>query len=76
MKIFEAMAMGKPIVSTTIGAEGLPVSNEETIVIEDNPVKTTEKIIELFGHRDQGKRIGNNALEIVRENFLKKIFSY
>jgi polysaccharide biosynthesis protein PslH len=37
IKIFEAMAMGKAVVSTTMGAEGLPVRHGENIVLADDP---------------------------------------
>src|SRR4029453_7234409 len=37
LKIFEAMAMAKAGVSTTIGAEGLPVTDGQDIVIPDEP---------------------------------------
>ena len=37
LKIFEAMAMGKAVVSTTIGAEGLPVTHGRNVVIADGP---------------------------------------
>ena len=36
-KILEAMAMGKPIVSTTIGAEGLDVRDGSEILLADKP---------------------------------------
>ncbi|MGI8655345.1 MAG: glycosyltransferase, partial [Pyrinomonadaceae bacterium] len=35
LKIYEAMAMEKPIVSTTVGAEGLPVKNGEELILAD-----------------------------------------
>jgi sugar transferase (PEP-CTERM/EpsH1 system associated) len=37
IKIFEAMAMGRAVVSTTIGAEGLPVRDGHDIVLADDP---------------------------------------
>ena len=37
LKIFEAMAMGKAVVSTTVGAEGLPVTDGEHALIADEP---------------------------------------
>jgi sugar transferase (PEP-CTERM/EpsH1 system associated) len=37
LKVFEAMAMGKAVVSTRVGAEGLPVVNGEHLVIPDEP---------------------------------------
>lgn len=69
MKIYEAMAMAKPVVSTTIGAEGLPVSNGDTIIIEDNPDKVAERIIELMEHPDRRKKIGDDARAFVSKNY-------
>ena len=37
LKIYEAMAMGKPVISTTIGAEGLPVADGKELLIADEP---------------------------------------
>src|SRR5258708_35841640 len=37
LKIFEAMAMGKAVVSTSLGAEGLPVRNGENVILADEP---------------------------------------
>src|SRR5690606_17946287 len=37
LKIFEAMSMRRPVVSTTIGAEGLPVAPGRDIAIGDDP---------------------------------------
>ena len=42
LKIYEAMAMEKAIVSTSIGAEGLPVTNGEEIVLADTPESFAE----------------------------------
>ena len=38
IKIFEAMASGKAIVSTTLGAEGLPIVDGETVLLRDDPI--------------------------------------
>ena len=69
MKIYEAMAMGKTIVSTSIGAEGLPVRNGENIVIEDDPIRFGGKIVDLLGNMQKRKEIGVAAYDFVYENF-------
>ena len=69
MKIYEAMAMGKAIVSTTIGAEGLPVSIGRNIVIADEIKDMAIKVIDLFTNRDNREFIGDNALTFVRQHF-------
>jgi glycosyltransferase involved in cell wall biosynthesis len=69
LKIYEAMAMGKAVISTSIGAEGLPVTNGENIVIVDNPVEFQNRIIELLEDKEKREKIGAAASLFVRENF-------
>lgn len=69
IKIFEAMAMGKPVVSTTIGAEGLPVTPEENIIIADEPEEFASRIVQLFNDANLRKRLGTASRKIVEENF-------
>ena len=47
MKILEAARLGVPVVSTTIGAEGLPVRNGENILIADTPADFVDAIVRL-----------------------------
>jgi polysaccharide biosynthesis protein PslH len=48
LKIFEAMAMGKAVVSTSIGAEGLDVTDGRDVLIADSPDKFASSILELL----------------------------
>ena len=79
MKIFEAMAMGKVVISTTIGAEGLPVTNRENIIIADDAEKFAIAIEELSFHEEKTEKIRKNARTYVEDNFawekVAKIFS-
>jgi polysaccharide biosynthesis protein PslH len=54
LKIFEAMAMGKAVVSTSIGAEGLPVTHREDILLADEPAQFAHAVVSLI--RDTGAR--------------------
>ncbi len=67
LKIYEAMAMGAPVVSTKIGAEGLPVRNEEHLLIADTPEAQAEAISRLLKDRERANRLAVNALRLVRE---------
>jgi glycosyltransferase involved in cell wall biosynthesis len=49
LKIFEAMAMGKALVSTTIGAEGLDVTSGENCILADDPKSFGDSILALLG---------------------------
>jgi polysaccharide biosynthesis protein PslH len=54
LKIFEAMAMGKAMVSTTIGAEGLDVYNGRDLILADTTSAFADAIVSLL--RDHGLR--------------------
>jgi sugar transferase (PEP-CTERM/EpsH1 system associated) len=54
LKIFEAMAMGKAVVSTTVGAEGLPVTHGEHLVVADEPHLFSRSVVRLI--RDLERR--------------------
>ena len=59
LKIFEAMSMGKAVVSTSVGAEGLPVTNGRDIVLADDPQSFADAVVHLI--RDRGARAGVEA---------------
>lgn len=69
IKIIEGMALGKSIVSTTIGAEGIDVTNGEHLLVADNPKEFTKAISYLIEDRALCERIGKNAIGFVRKNF-------
>ena len=54
LKIFEAMSMAKAVVSTTVGAEGLPVTSGRDIEIADEPARFAHSVVHLM--RDSAAR--------------------
>ncbi len=69
IKILEGLAYGKCIVSTSIGAEGIPAKNGKEICIADTAETFTNTIIELVQQQEKITEIGNNAQLFVRNNF-------
>ena len=69
LKIYEAMAMEKPVVSTTIGAEGLPVKAGEEIVLADTPEAFAESVVGLFRQESFSTQIGQRSAAKVRAEF-------
>lgn len=69
LKIFEAMAMGKAVVSTTIGAEGLPVNNGTDIVLADKPEQFASSVVQLLQAAEDRKRIGDSARALVEKRY-------
>jgi len=61
LKIYEAMAMGKATVSTSIGAEGLDVNDGSDILLADSPAKFAESLIALLANDQLRKRIAKAA---------------
>jgi sugar transferase (PEP-CTERM/EpsH1 system associated) len=69
LKIYEAMAMEKAIVSTSIGAEGLPVEDGREIVLADTPETFADAVVKLLRDENLANDIGRQAAAKVRENF-------
>jgi len=69
IKIIEGMALGKSIVSTSIGAEGIAVSHEKDILIADDPQNFKAGIESLLDNFDNFEAIGRNAVKFVEENY-------
>ncbi len=69
IKIFEAMAMGKAIVSTSVGAEGLPVRHNENIILADDPEDFAKQVARLLRDQETRERIGRAARILVEQNY-------
>ncbi len=64
-KILEAMAMGKPVVSTSIGAKGIDVTPGRDIVIADRPEEFAYRVLELLNDKQLCQKIGSSARKLV-----------
>jgi sugar transferase (PEP-CTERM/EpsH1 system associated) len=69
LKIFEAMAMGKAVVSTTVGAEGLPVVNGEHLLLADEPRGFARAVVRLMRDLDRRRQIEAAARALVVEHY-------
>jgi len=61
LKIFEAMATGKAVVSTTIGAEGLEVQDGKDIFLVDSPEAFAKRVVDVLRNSALRGRIGKAA---------------
>jgi len=68
-KALEAMAMKRPIVTTTIGVEGIHLRHEESALFADTPEAFANAVVKLF--RDPGlrERLAGNAFETVQRSY-------
>ncbi|NQU54935.1 MAG: glycosyltransferase family 4 protein [Bacteroidetes bacterium] len=69
IKIIEGMALGKPIVTTTIGTEGISTTTGKNIVVADDVPKFINAISELIEKQDYFDTISRNAIEYIHEKF-------
>jgi len=63
LKIYEAMATAKAVVSTTIGAEGLDVHHGRDIILADDPGSFAQAVIMLLRDRELRRRYEKAAVE-------------
>jgi sugar transferase (PEP-CTERM/EpsH1 system associated) len=69
LKIFEAMAMGKAVVSTTVGAEGLPVANGEHLMLADEPRAFARAVVRLMRDLERRRQLEAAARALVVERY-------
>jgi len=68
-KILEAMAMGMPIVSTSIGCQGIEVVHRTHLFIEDDKQMFAKRIIELMKNEDLCRIIGLAGRKLVEQKY-------
>lgn len=81
-KILDAMSYGLPVVTNSIGAEGLPIENGKHCIIENNPQKMSENILFLVKNPNILETLSKNAhlyviknhnFDTLKENFLSVV---
>jgi polysaccharide biosynthesis protein PslH len=68
-KVLEAMAMAKPIVSTTIGAEGIDVVHEKHVLLADDAQSFARAVGRLLEDPDLAWRLGQEGGALVRAQY-------
>ena len=69
VKIIEAMALGKPVISTDIGAEGIKATAGKEIMIAGNAARFIEQLGRCRTSPDYAASIGRAAAAFARRNF-------
>jgi sugar transferase (PEP-CTERM/EpsH1 system associated) len=67
-KILQAMAMEKPVVATSLAAEGIEYTNNENIIIADEET-FSQKVVELLQNENEQIRIGKNARKLIENKY-------
>lgn len=69
LKIVEAMAKSKAIVSTRIGAEGLELSHEQDVLLADTPNDFATQIVRVLGDPQLAVQLGEKARKVAEERY-------
>ena len=69
LKILEALSMKKPIVSTSIGSEGIEVENESHLLIRDDTDAFAEAVIQLMNDVVTCNRLVSNGYDLVMQKY-------
>lgn len=67
VKILEGMALGKIVVTTTLGKEGIHAENNKHLLIADNPAAFIETIDKIFNTRFDGQAMSTEAIDFVKD---------
>ena len=69
LKIFEGLAMGKAVVSTAIGAEGLPLEDGVHFLRADVPEPFAAAVLRLLDDPELRRRLGEVGRRLVEERY-------
>lgn len=69
LKIYEALAMGKALVSTTIGAEGLPLEEGVHLLRADDASTFADRILELLGNPQRRQDMGMAGRRLMEQEY-------
>lgn len=67
IKIIESMALGKTVITTPVGAEGIAYTASQNIIIVENDAQMIEAIINIASHPEKAETIGRAARKLIEE---------
>jgi len=72
IKIIESMALGKAVITTIVGAEGIQYTEYEDIIIAENVPKMVEAVCRMYNHPEEAEQMGRKARKLVEELYDNK----
>lgn len=69
IKLVEGLAYGKAIITTSIGAEGIPYSSEKDLLIADSGEDFTNAIIDLLTNNEKKQSLQSAARKLAEQTF-------
>jgi len=69
LKVLEALAMKKPLVSTSLGCEGIDVRHNEHLLVADDPAAFAASVIRLLGDQPFATRLATQGYQVVSRHY-------
>lgn len=69
VKILNGLAQGIPIVTTSIGCEGIEVENGVHILVGDTPEEFAEKTIQILTNPDLAEALSRNGRTLIKRQY-------
>jgi glycosyltransferase involved in cell wall biosynthesis len=69
IKILESMALCRPVVTTTIGIEGIPAENNREVLVADDPGSFKDQLVKLISDHPFAEEVVARGRKLVQENF-------
>lgn len=74
-KIGQSLGLGLPVVTTSIGAEGMMLENDVQVLIADDPVEFANTVIRLYSDAELWRKLKMNGLKHISEHFSETLIS-
>jgi glycosyltransferase involved in cell wall biosynthesis len=75
IKIMEGLALGKPIITTRIGAEGIDITDKENIYIADTSAEMIQTIDFCVNYVERCEETGKNARKLIENKYTQEIIT-
>lgn len=69
LKVVEALSMQKPVISTSIGCEGIEVLDGKHLLVRDTPEQFAEAVIKLFREQNLRQRLISQGYKLVKQKY-------
>lgn len=72
IKVLESLASGLPVITTSVGAEGIIAQDGRDILIEDEPFAFAKKLNNLIINKEERELISYNGKKTIEDNYFKE----
>lgn len=69
LKILTSLALGLPVVTTSVGSEGLELGEHDGVLVEDDPARFAQRVVQILRDRDLQQRLARAGRAAVEEHY-------